>query len=257
LLAALPVFAQSGPDTVFQKREIIIIDEDDDPVVRATSSTRVVVRDTRKSKTFRKQDDLRFFNSISLGYNGLVEGLSDLKLPEEADWMDLEGKSVHFNLSLVHYQHNFTRHFGLRTGLELEVNNFRFSRNITPVLSENGNWVEARELPYPLKKSKLVNSYFNVPLVASVGLGNRNRVELYGGMIGGWRWNSYTKLKSSEHGKKRYRDDLNLRNFHYGYTAGVFVSKVGVYATYYPHSIFQVDKGPEVRQVNIGVTLRC
>lgn len=254
LLAALPAAAQTQQDTVFQKREVIIID-DEQPVV--TGETReVIVRDTRKVRVnYRKNGRFKFFNSIGLGYNGLVEGLDNLKLPEDAEWMDLEAKSINFNLMLVQYQYNFGRHFGIQTGVELEVNNFRFSENVTPHRNEAG-YVGPNYLDYKLKKSKLVSSYLNVPLVVKVGIGSRNQLEVYGGLVGGWRWNSYTKLKSSEHGKDRNRDNLNLRNFHYGYTAGITFHNVGFYATYYPHSIFKADKGPEVNQVNVGITFK-
>jgi hypothetical protein len=109
-----------------------------------------------------------------------------------------------------------------------------------------------------------VSSYFNVPLVLRLTVGRTT--ELYGGVVGGWRWNSYQKIRSKETGKERLRDELNLRNFHYGYTAGIIFDHVGIYATYYPHSIFKDPTGlwsdhnnrrnPEVRQVSVGISVR-
>lgn len=251
-LVTAPLCAQQS-DTVYQKREVIIIDEAPSPAVQ--QSREVIVREIKKSGRRYKRDELNFFSGIGLGYNGLVENLSNLELPQEAGWMDLENKSINFNLSVVDYQYNIWRHFGIRTGLELEVNNYRFTQNITPGLDQTG-FVTGIPVKYHLQKTKLVNCYLNVPLLVSIGIGNRNQVELYGGIVGGWRWNSYTKLKSKEHGKDRNRDELNLRNFHYGYTAGITFHNVGFYATYYPHSIFKKDKGPEVRPVSVGVILK-
>ncbi|MDL2230738.1 hypothetical protein LJB87_02995 [Alistipes sp. OttesenSCG-928-L06] len=252
LLSVLPAAAQQT-DTVFQRREIIIID--DEKPIAAVDETRVVVRESRRKRLRFVDNELKFLNSIGLGYNGLVSGLNDLHLPEEADWMELEAKSVNFHLQLVGYQYNFCRHLGIRTGLDLEVCNFRFSQNVLPALSDDRQTVVGVDPGYHLRKSKLVNCYFNVPLLVSVGIGRRNQLELYGGMVGGWRWNSYVKEKSSAHGKDRHRGELNLRNFHYGYTAGITFHDIGIYASYFPHSIFKADKGPDVRQVNIGLTL--
>lgn len=257
-LVVAPASAQQT-DTVYQKREVIIID--DEPVVTLGQGREVIVRNTRNTRASFKRSDLDFFSAIGLGYNGLVEDLSSLKLPEEAEWMDLKTKSIHFNLAVINYQYNFSRHFGLRTGLDLEVNNFRFEKDVTLKLDENGHIApDWRFLTagMHLEKTKLVNSYFNVPLVFRVGIGNRNQLELYGGVVGGWRWNSYTKLKADNDmldGKKRVREDYNLRNFHYGYTAGISFHNVGFYATYYPHSIFK-SGDIDVRQVNVGISFR-
>ena len=259
VLAVLPATLAAQTDTVFQRREVIIIDED--PASTTTQTREVIVRDTRKHRVTHRKDELKFFNTINLGYNGLVQDLGSLKLPEEASWMELQPKSINFNLMLMSYEYNFNRHFGFRTGLELEVNNYRFEQDVTLKLGENGHvapdWRFA-EAGLSLKKTKLVNSFLNVPLVLRVGIGRRNQLEVYGGMVGGWRWNSYTKLKAKNellNGKDRIRQNYNLRNFHYGYTAGITFHNIGFYATYYPHSIFKSDD-IDVRQVNVGLTFK-
>lgn len=252
LLGFAPLSAQAQTDTVFQKREVIIID-DDEPAIFSGESREVITRNIRLTKSRKNKDQVLFLNSVSLGYNGLVEDLGHLKLPEEAQWMDLKTKSINFKLMLLTYKHNFNEHFSFRTGLELEYNNFRFSNNIEPVKTPDGSYVVGRPVDYTLKKSKLVSKYFNIPILAQATIGKH--VDVYGGVVGGWRWKSYTKLKSSEHGKEHNRGSMNLRNFHYGYTAGVSIYKMGVYATYYPHSIFKSGLGPDVRQVNIGLVL--
>ena len=251
VFATAPLYAQQG-DTVFQKREVIIIDDEPDETV-VQQSREVIVRDIEKNESRYKRDKLEGLGSMGLGYSGLIQNLSNLELPEGAEWMDLKSKSINFNLQLVDYHYNMSKHFGFRTGLELEVNNYRFSRNITPALDASGNNVIGQPIDYPLKKTKLVTCFLNVPLVASVSIGHKSRVKAYGGIVGGWRWNSYTKLRSSQFGKDHNRTELNLRNFHYGYTAGIAYRGMGLYATYYPHSIF--SNGPDVRSANIGLLL--
>lgn len=245
------------------RRRVVIVDEEpvEDGRDGGYSSSRTIVG----LDLSRKPGGIKFNSMIGIGYNGLVQDPGHLKLPEGAEWMELEAKSININLRLLEYAWYPTRNFGFHTGLDLDVANFRFSRNVIPEAQLLGtgrrqgdtyvgpHYIDREE---GLKKSKLVNSYFNIPLVAAVNLGRRDQVGLYGGVVGGWRWNSYVKEKSSAHGKERTRPDLNLRNFHYGYTAGIlFARHVGLYATYYPHSIFRSGQGPDVRQVNFGISL--
>ncbi|MDR0953772.1 MAG: outer membrane beta-barrel protein [Rikenellaceae bacterium] len=244
--------AQSA-DTIFQEREVVIIDEEPQ-IKRDTSSFEV-------KRTNPLSSNVIFFglNHISLGYNGLIENLGEMDLPDEVEWMKLKAKSIQFKLMLAEVKLNLARHLDLRMGFELEVDNYRFQNKVTLMTNEFGkvapdySYADAR-----LEKTKLVNCFLNVPLVARVGIGNRNQIVLYGGVVGGWRWNSYTKVKGQGerlNGKRRFRDnqDYNLRNFHYGYTAGIWFDQIGVYAAYYPHSIFRAGD-VDVRQVNVGIS---
>ncbi len=275
--AVVPAVAQQY-DTVFQTREVIIIDEPE-PVITNYYDTRYEIRTFPKYDNRRPQrgwSDVSFFSQIGLGYNSLGRGLKHLNLPDEAEtweefedhllpegyeWMNQKGNSINFNLMLAGAQYNFTPHFGLAMGLELEVNNYRFERDVTLQLDRNGHiapdW-RFRDARLHLEKTKLVNSFLNIPLTLKIGIGRRNQVQLHGGVVGGWRWNSYTKLKADNElldGKKRYHNNYNLRNFHYGYTAGFAIHNIGLYATYYPHSIFKAGD-VDIRQVNVGLLLR-
>jgi hypothetical protein len=245
---------QSG-DTVVQQREVAIVDEE--PQIRRNDSSSEV----KRTSSSRSSIELSGFNHVSLGYNGLVEDLEDLDLPDEAEWMELKAKSIQFKLLLFDGQLKLARHLGLSMGVELEVNNYRFKNKVTLMTNEFGKVApDYRYADSRLEKTKLVNCFLNVPLVARIGIGNRNQVELYGGIVGGWRWNSYTKVKGHSEqfdGKHRFHDnqDFNLRNFHYGYTAGIWFDQIGVYAAYYPHSIFRAGD-VDVRQVNVGISFR-
>ncbi len=278
LLAAPFCVQAQNSESVYQKREVIIVDEDQPRVV--DQRREVIVRDDpnpfygNNHTVFRnnrrrdyRYDGLSFFSTLSLGYNGLVEDLDRLELPADADYLDLKTRSINFKLMLVDYNLNFARWIGLRTGLELEVANFMFEKNITLQQNELG-YVEPNyyyeDHGIHLRKSKLVSSYLNVPLVLRLNVGRTT--EIYGGVVGGWRWNSYQKIRSKQFGKERLRKDLGLRNFHYGYTAGIIFDHVGVYATYYPHSIFKTStehqvgdirfRNPEARQVSVGISVR-
>lgn len=271
LLAALfcvPASAQETADTVFQKREVVIIDENPvtgthDTVDYYNDYREIIVPNIQKKKKSSSRHSFKLGGSVGVGYNALVKDLGSLKMPEEADQMTLKAKSINFNLTLFTYNLRITDHFGLRSGFELEVNNFRFDRNISLAHDENGNTViddsfDDRDIY--LSKSKLVTSYLNIPVVLRVTVGSgKNRFYAQGGVVAGWRWATYLKVKSGSaalKGKHRYHDDYNIRNIHWGYTAGLGFRNYGIYATYYPRPFFRSGKGPaDMRHVNIGVNL--
>ena len=200
--------------------------------------------------------------TIRIGYSGLVSGLDNLTVPAGAEYLKPMGRSLSFDITILGYNYPVARHFTLGTGLELEINNFRFEENMVPFRDPENGFITVPDWSYnergiKLKKSKLVTTYLNVPLLAKVGFGHRNRFKLYGGVIGGVRVTSHTKIKADDpqlHGKFKNHGGLNLRNFHWGYLTGFSYRSFGVYAKYYPQSIF-TDKGPGVRQVNIGLSL--
>jgi len=255
------VIDDETPRTFDERREIVILDEPD-----GRSGATTVIRSGRHSHTTvirgNMRDELSVLNTVSLGYNGLIEDLDALRLPAGADYLSLKPRSLEFKLMLVDYHVPLTRWLGLQTGIELEVNNYLFENNITLTRDDAGKLVPDRswdDRGIDLSKSKLVNSYFNVPLLVRVNLGRT--VELFGGVVGGLRWNSYQKIKIPYLGRERLREELNLRNFHYGYTAGVQFDHLGFYATYHPHSMFKTttlwqQNEPDVRQVSVGVSLR-
>ncbi len=285
LLAVAPVSAQRG-DTVFQTREVIIIDEREPVIVSREHEINIGGRDvmTRANVNvagFSRHQNNRgwsysILNQFGLGYSGLVQDFENFHLPKGGDWEDWEDieplpegyewmaqehKSINVKILLASANYNFTRHLDVKMGLELEGNNYRFENDVTLTLDEHGHiapdWRFA-DASLTLEKTKLYTSFLNVPLTLHWGIGRRNQFELYGGVVGGWRMASWTKLKADNRmlsGKEHHRDRYNLRNFHYGYTAGFSIQNVGLYATYYPHSIFR--KGDvDIRSINVGLQFR-
>lgn len=284
-MLVVPAAAQHG-DTVFQTREVIIIDEDEPMIVSREHEINIGGRDimTRTNVNVagfsRHRSDrgwsYSLMNRFGLGYSGLVQDFENFHLPKDGDWRDWEDveplpegyewmeqkhKSINVKLLLASANYNFTRHLGVELGLELEGNNYRFEREVTLTLDEHGHiapdWRFA-EAGLHLEKSKLYTSFLNIPLTLHWGIGRRNQFELFGGVVGGWRMASWTKLKADNRmlsGKEHHRGRYNLRNFHYGYTAGFSIHNVGLYATYYPHSIFRTGD-VDIRSINVGLQIR-
>lgn len=205
-----------------------------------------------------KRDRTTFLPYIAVGYNGLVGGMGQMNLADGDRWLNVSSRSRNFRLMLIQGSCRLGRWGALRTGLELEVENFRWDENIALRRDDHGVVVpdmQFTERGIRLHKTKLVSSWFNVPLTLHITPGHR--FDIYGGIVGGLRLKSYQKLKASDFGKKHIKhENLNLRNFHFGYTAGFYYGRWGLYASYYPHSIFRSGGGANARAVAVGVTIK-
>lgn len=201
------------------------------------------------------------YTGVGIFYGGLVQNMGHLSLPDNASYMQQTAKSIGVNINLVDFVIVSNRHFGLITGLGLEINNFRFDQNMTLVRDDAGyivpRYFDTEDIH--LTKSKLTTTYLNIPLLAEFkfGRGRKPRGFINFGVVGGLRLEGHTKIQSkspSFKGTEKTHGGLNLRNFHYGAEVNVGYSKVALSARYYPHSIFSENGGPQVQQVNIGIS---
>lgn len=204
---------------------------------------------------------------VGIYYSGLVENLGHLGLPGGADYLRQTPASVGVNVHFADLTLVSNRHFGLITGIGLEINNFRFDRNVS--LTQDGSGCIVPDYSYDeagleLKKSKLTTVYLNLPLLVEfqfgrIRSGNKCPGFVNFGLIGGVRLQGHTKVKyrdaNGDMQTRKQHKGLNLRNFHYGVECNIGYKWVALSARYYPQSIFVSDKGPNVQQVNIGLSL--
>lgn len=201
---------------------------------------------------------------IGIYYNGLVENLGNLSLPDGAGYLRQTPKSIGVNVNFADLVLVSNRHFGLITGIGLEMNNFRFDKNISLTQDIDGNIIpdySYDEAGIELRKSKLTTVYLNIPLLVEFQFGrSRNGQRAPGfvnfGVVGGVRLQGHTKVKYRDDGMhtRKQHEGLNLRNFHCGVECNVGYKWVALSARYYPQSIFISGKGPDVQQVNIGLS---
>ncbi len=204
---------------------------------------------------------------VGIYYNGLVQNLGRLRVPSGAEYLRQTPASIGVNVNLVDLTLVSNRHFGLITGLGLEMNNFRFDRNVTLMRDENGFIVpdyRFEEAGIELSKSKLTTLHLNVPLLVEFQFGRAKGGKKCPGFVnfglgGGVRLQGHTKVKyRDEEGGMctvKEHNGLNVRNFHGGVECNVGYRWVALSARYYPQSIFTKDGGPKAQQVNIGLSL--
>lgn len=196
------------------------------------------------------------WQGVGLNYSGLVGGLNNLHVPTEASWMSQGVKSIGVDLNLIDAVIFSKGCFGIITGLGLEINNFRFDKNVGITNDENGrvapDW-SYRDAGIELSKSKLTTTYLQIPLLFEFKLPKHGWVNF--GVVGGLLLQAHTKVKSDETGIIKGYRGLNMNNFHYGFEVGFGYSFAGVRAKYYPQSIFRPGEGPNVQQVSVGISV--
>ena len=200
------------------------------------------------------------WRGFEMGLNNLSTEEFSLSLPASDHFMNLNtGKSWNVNINFLQYGLGLIgNNVGIVTGLGFEFNDYRFDNNNTIMKDDNGMIVED---PYvlPLEKSKFATSYLTVPLLLEfqVPTGKRNkRLFLSGGVIGGLKIGSHTKVVYKEDGnrqKVKDRGDFNLSPLRYGVTARIGYRALKVFANYYLTPLFEEGAGPELYPFSVGL----
>lgn len=150
---------------------------------------------------------------------------------------------------------------GLVTGLGLHLQSYRLDDNTTLKRLEDGT-IEPRILIFDQnQKSKLSVISLIVPLLNEYQIRvNRydNRIYVAGGLYGGLRLGSHTKIKYRSEGKKeklKVPGHYSLQDFKYGVMVRAGYRWINFFATYELVPFFKEDKGPHLIPVTFGVSL--
>jgi len=227
-------------------------------------------KDTRMHINDRKDDNGSWKSGGFKGHwSGLELGLNnylnkDYSIgPKSADeYMSLNAsRSINVNINFA--QHSFGiigNRFGMVTGLGLEFYNYFFRHNNSIMTDAQGNIVPVYYDPIHLDKSKLTMSYLTVPILFEFQfpgeLSHSHRLRIAAGVIGGLKLGSHTKVVYYEDGDKKKDknyDDFSINPFRYGFTARVGYRHINIFADYYPVSLFEKGKGPELYPISIGI----
>lgn len=190
-------------------------------------------------------DNTNYIQSISQGYLGT---------DANEDWFDLRnGKSINVNVWFFIQRLNLVKHVvNLKYGLGLELNNYRYSENIK--FQKSGvPLVVMDNIDY--SKNKLATDYLTVPIMLNFNF-TPNRKNGFGfsvGGSGGYLYASRQKTISSEHGKKKDKEDFELRKWKVSYIAELSLGPIKLYGSYATQSMF--EKGLDQTPYNIGFRL--
>jgi hypothetical protein len=190
-------------------------------------------------------DNTNYTQSIAQGYLGA--GANE-------DWFDLRnGKSINVNVWFFIQRLNLIKHVvNLKYGLGLELNNYRYSENIKYqktsmplVIMDNVNY----------SKNKLATDYLTVPMMLNFNF-TPNRHHGFGFSVGasaGYLYASRQKTISNDFGKKKDKEDFELRKWKISYIAELSLGVIKLYGSYATQSMF--EKGLDHTPYNVGFRL--
>lgn len=198
---------------------------------------------------------------LDVGVNNYMN--SDWSMNINPSFMDLNtSRSWNFNLNFMEYGIGLgSDKIGLVTGMGLEWSNYHFDGNNVIAEDESGMIIESPILG-SVEKAKFQTTYLTAPLLVEVQIPvGKKRMFFSGGVIGGVKLGSSTKVKYTDNGDKqkdKVKDDFNLNTLRYGFTARMGYRNLKLYANYYPVSLFESGKGTggdELFPFAIGLTL--
>lgn len=190
-------------------------------------------------------DKTNYTQSVAQGYLGT--GANE-------DWFDLRnGKSINVNIWFFMQRLNMIAHvLNLKYGLGLELNNYRYTENIkyqntaNPlVVMDNVNY----------SKNKLAADYLTVPMMLNFNF-TPNRRHGFGFSVGasaGYLYASRQKTISNDFGKKKDKENFELRKWKVSYIGELSLGIIKLYGSYATQSMF--EKGLDHTPYNVGFRL--
>lgn len=257
-------FAQEADTSkvrIGKKKYTIIVDDDKDIQIITDDNEfeyddDIIVRHKKKSKP-RKMDGT--WGGFEFGLSNFVNSDYALDLPADGSFMEVDmPRSWGVNLNFAEKSLGLVKnYFGIVTGAGLEYNRYMLSNNVK--LMEVDGMMTGAPLDVDLNKNRLSMTYLNVPLLAEIQIpvyGEHNRIKLSAGVVGGVRLFSRQVQKWEMNGdkqKNKNKDNFNLRDFRYGFTARLAYGDMAIFANYYPQTLFNDGMGPDIFPVTIGL----
>jgi len=207
-----------------------------------------------------KDDSSKFrghWEGIEFGFNAFDKPDYSMYRAADKDFMSLnQGKSLEFDFNFYELNIGLCKNYvGLVSGMGLSFNNYRFENSYT--LQKGQLMTEPVSLnPENLSKTKLAITYLNVPLLLEFQIPvnhNEGRLFVNGGIIGGVKIGSHTKVKYGDK-KDKDRSGFNLNSFKYEATARIGYKDICLFANYSLTPLFQSGKGPELTPFTIGIS---
>lgn len=165
------------------------------------------------------------------------------------------GKSVNVNIWPVMFKFNLvSHHLNFITGIGVEMNNYRYSRNITYVNSFSRTNVIWDSVNF--SKNKLFTEYLTIPVLLNLNTNPSDPDRSFrfsAGPTFGYLIKSRTKQISSERGKVKNNSDFNLEDYRIGLRASIGYKWVQLYGSYSLTPIHQY--GLKQYPFSIGIAL--
>ncbi|MDZ7774994.1 MAG: DUF2807 domain-containing protein [Bacteroidales bacterium] len=243
------------------KFNIQVIDDDTMTIRMGRSSIKI---DDEGNVEVRKSEKLQQFeghwSGFFLGVNGLMDSDQTLNMPTGYEALDLKyEKSIDVQINFYEQNINLIREkFGIITGLGLQWDNYRFDNDVLLSMEDDTLSFDNPDPDRSYKKSKLLVTYLNVPLLLEFQTNNQNNLNsfhLSAGVIGGWRIGSHSKVVSNGRNKNKERDNFYTNPFRADAALRIGWGKINLYGSYNLIPLFKDNKGPELYPFNLGIQI--
>lgn len=187
-------------------------------------------------------DQLPYYNSPNrleknFDYSGMALNTFAPRMASEpltpSEFKLITGKSINFNIWVIMQRLNLHKHkLNLIYALGLEVNNYRYARNISYVPGYPTTIIRDS---VDFSKNKLFTQYLTIPVMLNFNSnparpGRAFEVSL--GFSGGYLLKARTKQISEERGKVRRADDFNLNKWRLGLTGELGYGPIKLYSNF-------------------------
>lgn len=216
-----------------------------------------------KNKNYKPSNLTTNWWIVDLGINQVVDNtnyaqaIANGYLPAGAneDWFNQRNlKSTNVNIWAFMQRLNIIKHVvNLKYGLGIELNNYRYTE---PIKFNNTKTPLVQNLAPAVSysKNKLAADYITVPMMINFNFtpNRRHGFGLSAGVSAGYLYSSRQKLVGGD-GKKKFRDDYDLRPWKLSYIAEMNLGPVKLYGSYATQSMFKnaLDQTP----YNFGIRL--
>ncbi len=199
--------------------------------------------------------DFGFLGMMPMADGGLSANDRIIKSQLELD----RAKSTYVGIHIVNVTIPVIKNYmQLSTGVGLEYNNYRFTKNISFVPERDSLAIINDTIDF--QKNKLLTRYLIAPLMLQFQTNPRQPKRSFKLAVGaefGYLLGAKTKQISKERGKETYKDDFNAAPLHIALVGRIGYGNIGVFAKYYPDpetaTIFK-DKSPT--PIAFGITTR-
>jgi len=222
---------------------------------------------------------------FEIGIGGYVNSGFNMNFPETESYLNINtARSLMLNFNPFEFNLNIARnHFGLTSGLGLQLNNYYFTGN-NMILGDSSRLVAYKIVDNKGNSvtpmvNKLFIAWINVPVLLEYQTNpgwRLNGFHIALGIVGGVRIGSYTKQSFHESGTTYYLEDMNdkvvasidldnhiirkhgpyhLNSFKADATVRIGWSFLNLFATYSITPMFVKNQGPKIYPWNVGITL--
>lgn len=164
--------------------------------------------------------------------------------------------SHNFTVNIIDYHKQISNNWLVVSGIGTEWSRYHFDENAALTKKDGITVFERAPHGVDYKSTKLLSYYITLPLLLEY---QTSSFHISGGPVAMFKYYSKSQIKYyDENNRKIVEDkgrDLNMRAFDLRLRLQIGFNDVAIYGYYAPFSMFEKNKGPELRTYTIGLMI--